>query len=66
MSGSILWIDPSFGASGDMFLGALSGLIGNTDSLVEGLASLKLDGYSISSETVTQGRDRSQPGTRRH
>ncbi len=54
MSDAVLWIDPSFGASGDMFLGALSGLVGNTDSLVEGLASLKLDGYAISSEAVTR------------
>ncbi len=54
MNSSVLWIDPSFGASGDMFLGALSALVGDTDSLVEGLASLNLDGYSISSETVTR------------
>lgn len=49
-----LWIDPSFGASGDMFLGALSDLLGSTDALLSGLAGLGIKGYSITSETVTR------------
>jgi pyridinium-3,5-bisthiocarboxylic acid mononucleotide nickel chelatase len=50
----VLWVDPSFGASGDMFLGGLADLVGSTDELVQGLATLGIDGYSIHSETVTR------------
>lgn len=54
-----LWIDPSFGASGDMFLGALIDLIGpDTGStmqvLQDGLSQLNIDGYALTCETVTR------------
>lgn len=43
-----LWIDPTFGASGDMLLGALAGLLGSIDPLDE-LTRLGVDGYTIES-----------------
>lgn len=53
---TVLWIDPSFGASGDMFLGALSGLLGDeaADLLEAGLGTLDVEGYSLTSESVTR------------
>lgn len=53
---TVLWIDPSFGASGDMFLGALSGLLGDeaAELLETGLGTLGVEGYSLTSEMVTR------------
>ncbi len=41
-----LWIDPTFGASGDMLLGALAGLHGTSDPLL-GLQQLGIGGYEL-------------------
>lgn len=42
-----LWLDPGFGASGDMILGALGGLLDEPDAALEPLRSLGLDGWSV-------------------
>lgn len=42
-----LWFDPGFGASGDMVLGALAGLVDDPDGAIEPLRSLGLDGWSV-------------------
>jgi len=49
--GQHLWIDPGFGASGDMLLGSLVGLLGSADPL-ENLKLLDVDGYELSESTV--------------
>lgn len=54
-----LWFDPSFGASGDMVLGALIGLglhdePGIADELTAALAGLDVDGWSITCTAVTR------------
>lgn len=55
-----LWLDPSFGASGDMLLGALSGYLEHTGRAsqaaraLEHLDRLGLDGFSIRTETVVR------------
>ncbi len=45
--GQGLWIDPGFGASGDMILGALGGLVDDPDAALEPLRSLGVDGWSV-------------------
>lgn len=50
LSGNILFIEPSTGASGDMLIGALLDLGFSFDELREKLGLLSLDGYSMSAE----------------
>jgi uncharacterized protein (TIGR00299 family) protein len=47
-----LWVDPGFGAAGDMLLGALCGLGVDVDSLRAQLASLGVDGWTLTVGTV--------------
>lgn len=49
-----LWIDPGFGASGDMLLGALLGLGADVDVLRERLDGLGVAGWSIEMTTTTR------------
>jgi len=42
-----LWIDPTFGASGDMLLGAFAGLLDDPERDLAPLEELGLDGYTI-------------------
>lgn len=54
-----LWIDPRFGASGDMLLGALAGLADDpavmTRDLSEALDTLGIDGWSIALGDAMRG-----------
>lgn len=47
-----LWIDPCFGASGDMLLGALIGLGAEPEAVCERLALLGIPGWSINVSTA--------------
>jgi uncharacterized protein (TIGR00299 family) protein len=51
---STLWLDPSFGASGDMLLGALVGVGADPDRLRDLLAALPVEGWSLATGTVTR------------
>lgn len=51
-TGHVLWLDPGFGASGDMMLGALIGLGAPLAEIRDGLASLAVEGWSIGEESV--------------
>jgi len=50
-----LWLDPTFGASGDMMLGALVGLGAPIDDITTGLKSLPVDGWRMAASTVQRG-----------
>jgi uncharacterized protein (TIGR00299 family) protein len=50
-----LWLDPTFGAAGDMILGALVGLGAPIDRIRDGLDRLGLDGWSLDAEPVLRG-----------
>ena len=49
-----LWIDPGFGASGDMLLGVLVGLGADVDTVREQLAALPVGGWTIEASTTTR------------
>ncbi len=49
-----LWLDPTFGASGDMLLGALVGLGTSLDQIRRELSALAVDGWALSSSPVTR------------
>ena len=53
--GRYLWLDPSFGASGDMILGALVGLGVPVSSVISRLETLALDGWNIVESTTQRG-----------
>lgn len=50
-----LWLDPGFGASGDMMLGTLIGLGAPIEAVRDGLASLPVTGWTIGWETTLRG-----------
>lgn len=52
MSVHHLWIDPSFGASGDMILGSLISLGAESSAITVQLASLGITGLAVSAENV--------------
>ncbi len=47
-----LWLDPGFGAAGDMLLGALLGLGAPVDQVRAGLEGLGIDGWKLDHEPV--------------
>ncbi len=55
VSRAALWIDPSFGASGDMLLGAFAGLLDDPIGALDPLRLLSLDGCSVRFETAVRG-----------
>ncbi len=50
-----LWLDPSFGASGDMVLATFLGLGVPVATVVDGLETLDLTGWSLDLEPTTRG-----------
>ncbi len=49
-AGKVLWLDPRFGASGDMILGTLLGLGAPVDRVRRGLQALDVDGWTLDIE----------------
>lgn len=54
-STTVLWLDPQFGASGDMLLGALVGAGAEVDAVRAGLGRLPFGGWELSTSEVTRG-----------
>jgi pyridinium-3,5-bisthiocarboxylic acid mononucleotide nickel chelatase len=52
---SALWLDPGFGASGDMLLGVLAGLLDDPARSLEPLSGLGLRGCDVRFERVVRG-----------
>lgn len=52
MSERHLWLDPGFGVSGDMTLGALFGLGASPDAVINELRGLDVDGWTIEIEST--------------
>ena len=52
VAGQRLWLDPGFGASGDMMLGALIGLGASVDTVRQDVARLGIAGWTIEVETT--------------
>ncbi len=55
MTGTRLWLDPAFGASGDMLLGALLGLGAPLDEVRADVTAVLADGWSIEVDSVLRG-----------
>lgn len=49
-----LWLDPTFGASGDMLLGTLVGLGVELDAITAALDALGVDGWSVEESATTR------------
>ncbi len=54
LPGHHLWLDPSFGAAGDMLLGALLGLGAPLDAVRADLETLDVPGWSLALEPVSR------------
>ncbi len=49
-----LWLDPTFGASGDMLLGTLVGLGVELDAITTALEALDVDGWTVDESATTR------------
>lgn len=52
---TMLWLDPTFGASGDMLLGVFVGLGAPLSAVENGLAELNIEGWSLAESAVSRG-----------
>ncbi|MFV0524220.1 MAG: LarC family nickel insertion protein [Acidimicrobiales bacterium] len=53
-TGRLMWLDPTFGAAGDMLLGALVGLGAPVEGIRADLDRLRIDGWGFDVEPVTR------------
>jgi len=51
----LLWLDPTFGASGDMLLGVMVGLGAKLSTIANGLEPLAIAGWLLSESAVSRG-----------